>query len=77
MFYTIWWPRDPEDEADEPPVELRAQVEKQFLTTVDDDLGIWRHQEWVEDPAYSKVDAKGYATLRKWSRRFYDIPPGE
>ena len=44
------------------------------VTTVDDDLNIWRYQKWIEQPAYSKVDAKGYSTLRKWSQRFYDVP---
>ena len=32
-------------------------------------------QKWVEHPAYSKVDAKGYAALRTWSQRFYDVGP--
>lgn len=75
MFYTIWWPREPGDDGDLPPAHVREQVERQFLTTVDDDLGIWRHQAWVEKPAYSKVDAKGYSTLRKWAQQFYDVPP--
>ncbi len=75
MFYSIWWPRNGDD-GDTPPPEVRARVESAFLTTVDDDLEIWRYQKWVEHPAYSKVDAKGYAALRKWSQQFYDVPPG-
>ncbi len=77
MFYTIWWPREPGGGSAGPPGHVRRQVEEQFLTTVDDDLGIWRYQKWVENPAYSRVDAKGYSTLRKWSQRFYDIGPDE
>jgi 3-ketosteroid 9alpha-monooxygenase subunit A len=76
MFYTIWWPRDGDDSPVAPP-ELRQQVETQFLTSVEDDLLIWRTQKWVENPAYSKVDAKGYTALRRWSQQFYDVGPEE
>jgi 3-ketosteroid 9alpha-monooxygenase subunit A len=75
IFYTIWWPRLPGDDSPTPPDDMRERVEKEFLSTVEDDPEIWRYQKWVEKPAYSKVDAKGYTTLRKWSQQFYDIPP--
>ena len=66
--------RDGDDSPVAPP-ELRRLVETQFLTSVEDDLLIWRTQKWVESPAYSKVDAKGYTTLRTWSQQFYDVGP--
>ena len=75
MFYTIWWTRPPGETDTEPPADLVERVTKEFLSTVDDDLMIWRHQAWIDNPAYSKEDAKGYATLRKWSQRFYDVDP--
>jgi len=75
MYYTIWWPRIPGDDSPTAPDDLVDRVAKEFLSTVEDDLEIWRHQAWIEDPAYSKVDAKGYSTLRKWSQGFYDVPP--
>ena len=75
MFYTIWWEREPGDDGDAPRPELQARIEREFLSTVEDDLNIWRHQAWVEHPAYSKADAKGYAAFRKWSQRFYDVGP--
>jgi phenylpropionate dioxygenase-like ring-hydroxylating dioxygenase large terminal subunit len=74
MFYTIWWMREPDDDGASAPDHVLARVSEEFLTTVDDDLNIWRHQKWIDKPAYSKVDAKGYATLRTWSQRFYDVP---
>jgi 3-Ketosteroid 9alpha-hydroxylase C-terminal domain len=46
-----------------------------LLSTVFDDLEIWRYQKYVENPALSKVDAKGYVALRKWAAQFYDVPP--
>ena len=36
---------------------------------------IWRYQKYVEHPALSKVDAKGYMALRKWATQFYDVAP--
>jgi hypothetical protein len=49
-------------------------IEKQFLSTVFDDLQIWRYQKYVEHPPLSKVDAKGYMALRKWATQFYEVP---
>jgi phenylpropionate dioxygenase-like ring-hydroxylating dioxygenase large terminal subunit len=75
MFYTIWWPREPGDDAPAAPPELRGRVEREVLSSVEDDLLIWRTQKWVEHPAYSKVDAKGYTELRRWAQGFYDVGP--
>jgi 3-ketosteroid 9alpha-monooxygenase subunit A len=75
LFYSIWWPRIPGDTSDVPDSELRELIEKQFLSTVFDDLEIWRYQKYVERPPLSKVDAKGYMALRKWATQFYDVPP--
>jgi hypothetical protein len=74
---TIWWPRRPGDGSTTAPDDVLERVEQEFLSTVDDDLEIWRYQSWIEHPAYSNVDAKGYAALRTWSQRFYDIGPDE
>ncbi len=75
MSYTIWWSREPGDVNGDAPAHVVERVAKEFLTTVEDDLNIWRHQKWIDNPAYSKIDAKGYAALRKWSQQFYDLPP--
>ena len=60
--------------SDVPQGKLRELIEKQFLSTVFDDLEIWRYQRYVENPALSKDDAKGYMALRKWATQFYDVP---
>ena len=73
LFYSIWWPRIPGDDSDVPHGKLREVIEKQFLSTVFDDLQIWRYQKYVEHPALSKVDAKGYMALRKWAAQFYEV----
>ena len=52
----------------------RAQVEKQFLRTVWEDVDIWRYQEYIERPALSKIDARPYMALRKWATQFYEVP---
>ena len=80
MFYSIWWPRLPGDTSDVPPDKVREQVERQFMGTVWDDLEIWRYQEYIENPALSKVDAKPYMAMRKWATQFYEVPatqPGD
>ncbi|WP_109530756.1 MULTISPECIES: aromatic ring-hydroxylating oxygenase subunit alpha [Nocardia] len=77
LFYSIWWPKNPGDESDVPPPEVRARVEKQFLVTVWEDLSIWRHQKYVERPPLSPKDAKPYLSLRKWATQFYDVPPAD
>jgi len=74
LFYSIWWPRLPDDDSDVPQGKLRDIIEKQFLSTVFDDLQIWRYQKYVEHPPLSKVDAKGYMALRKWATQFYEVP---
>jgi len=74
MFYSIWWPRG-SDPSSIPPPQLRAQIEKQFLVTLWDDLEIWRYQRYVEHPALAQIDAKPFKTVRTWCTRFYELPP--
>jgi phenylpropionate dioxygenase-like ring-hydroxylating dioxygenase large terminal subunit len=74
LFYTVWWPRLPGDDSETPPPELRKQVEDRFMVTMWDDLGIWRHQRYVEHPALAKQDAKPYKALRAWAQQFYEVP---
>jgi hypothetical protein len=40
-----------------------------------EDLDIWRYQEYIEQPALSKIDAKPYMAMRKWATQFYEAPP--
>ena len=60
--------------SDTPPPDLVERVEKEFLSTMEDDLEIWRYQEYIEHPALSKVDAKPYMAMRKWATQFYEAP---
>jgi phenylpropionate dioxygenase-like ring-hydroxylating dioxygenase large terminal subunit len=75
MFYSIWWPRLPGDDSDVPPENLRKRVEKEFLVTLWDDLEIWRYQDYVENPALAKQDARPYKALRDWAKQFYEVEP--
>lgn len=58
MFYSIWWPRPPGDTSDVPPQQVREKVDRHFLGTVWEDLNILRYQEYIENPALSRVDAR-------------------
>jgi 3-ketosteroid 9alpha-monooxygenase subunit A len=73
MFYSIWWPKD-RSASDIPPEAVRARIERQFLTTLWDDLEIWRYQVYVERPALAQIDAKPFKLVRSWCKRFYEVP---
>lgn len=73
MFYSVWLPRQPGDERPAAPAEIREPIEKEFLTTMEDDLEIWRYQDYIDKPAMAKVDAKYFTTLRKWAATFYEV----
>jgi 3-ketosteroid 9alpha-monooxygenase subunit A len=75
MFYSVWWPRVPGDDSDTPPEDVLERVTKQVLTTMWDDLEIWRYQKYVEHPALATQDAAPYMALRKWAQQFYETPP--
>jgi len=74
MFYSIWWPREPGDSGDVPPAHIVERVKQQFLTTLWDDLEIWRYQVYIETPAFAQQDARPYGALRKWAKQFYEVP---
>ena len=77
LFYTVWWPRLPGDDSPLPPPDLRKRIDEEFLSTMEDDLEIWRYQRYVEHPALARQDAKpskalrdlGPAVLRRRPRR--------
>ncbi|MGD9701048.1 MAG: Rieske 2Fe-2S domain-containing protein [Acidimicrobiia bacterium] len=75
MFYSIWWPKEAGDGSDVVPEHVRERAEKEFLSTLEDDLEIWRYQVYVEHPALAKQDARPYGALRKWARQFYEVEP--
>jgi phenylpropionate dioxygenase-like ring-hydroxylating dioxygenase large terminal subunit len=75
LFYTVWWPKPPGDDSSTPPPDLQERIDKEFLSTMEDDLEIWRYQRYVENPALAKQDAKPYRALRTWAEQFYDVPP--
>jgi len=75
LFYSIWWPRDEGDDSPTLPEHYKERAQKEFLTTMWDDLEIWRYQIYVEKPALAQQDARPYGALRKWARQFYEIDP--
>jgi len=72
MFYSVWWPRRPDDDSEIPPDDLRKRIDEQFMVTIWEDLEIWRYQKYVENPALAKQDAKPYGSLRRWAKQFYE-----
>ena len=74
MFYSIWWPKAPDDGSVAPPESLRERVEREFLVTLWDDLEIWRYQKYVEHPALAQQDVRPYGSLRKWAKNSPSVP---
>ena len=74
LFYSIWWPREEGNPDGPAPQHIIEKATKEFLSTLWDDLEIWRYQVYVETPAFAKQDAKPYGALRKWARQFYEVP---
>ena len=75
LFNTIWWPRRDGDTSDEIPPDLQKRISDEILTTVDQDLLIWRNQAYVDRPLLAKQDVIAFTALRKWQKGFYDLPP--
>jgi 3-ketosteroid 9alpha-monooxygenase subunit A len=75
LFYSIWWPREPDDDSPTVPEVYRERAEKEFLSTLWDDLEIWRYQVYVGKPVLAQQDARPYGALRKWAKQFYEIGP--
>jgi phenylpropionate dioxygenase-like ring-hydroxylating dioxygenase large terminal subunit len=75
LFYSIWWPRQEGDKDLAAPADVVERVTKNFLSTLEDDLEIWRYQVYVENPVLAKADARPYGALRKWARQFYELDP--
>ena len=72
LFYSIWWPRADGDDSGELSKEVVARIDREFLSTLPDDLNIWRHQAYVEQPVLARQDARPYGELRRWARQFYE-----
>lgn len=75
LFNSIWWPRREGDNSKELPADLEKRIADEILTTVDEDLLIWRHQTYVDRPLLARQDVRAFTTLRKWQKGFYDLPP--
>ncbi|MGZ5377663.1 MAG: Rieske 2Fe-2S domain-containing protein [Mycobacterium sp.] len=67
IFAGYWISDDSEDFAE------RLAAAQQALP---DDIRIWEHQTYMEQPALAPSEAEGFAALRAWARGFYPEPVG-
>jgi hypothetical protein len=58
---------------DVPPDHIVERVTKQVLTTLWDDLELWRRQVDIETPAFAQQDARPYGALRHWAEQFDEV----
>jgi phenylpropionate dioxygenase-like ring-hydroxylating dioxygenase large terminal subunit len=73
MFHSIWWPRDEGSTSNVLPAPYRERIVSQFFSAVEQDLGIWRYQEYVENPALAQQDARPHGAMRKWASKYYEV----
>jgi 3-Ketosteroid 9alpha-hydroxylase C-terminal domain len=64
--------REPGDESDVPSgrsarwITLQQEIIKQDFFT-------WENMKYLERPNFAVEEAKDYAALRRWARRFYPV----
>jgi phenylpropionate dioxygenase-like ring-hydroxylating dioxygenase large terminal subunit len=69
-FYTMACVREPGDTGDEPKgrparwIQLQQEIIKQDFFT-------WENMKYLDKPNFAVEEAKDYAALRRWARRFY------
>lgn len=71
LFNTIWWPRRKGDDSNEMPEDIQARISREILTTVDQDLVVWRHQTYIDRPLLAAQDVQAFTALRRWQQSFY------
>jgi 3-ketosteroid 9alpha-monooxygenase subunit A len=68
MFQTVWLEQAPGD--DEPGrFEERMHHATHQLPY---DIEIWENQRWVERPAWTASEVRGFTALRRWAAGFYE-----
>lgn len=80
LFYTVFIPRRPDvDKSKLPiavrnqlPAELKDMVDNTILATLEEDLLIWRTQNYIDRPVHAQQDVVSYTKLRQWQQRFYN-----
>ncbi len=66
MFQTIWLQRLPGDD-DEQVARRIAQASEQLPHDID----IWEKQRYVERPAFTASEVRGFQALRRWGEQFH------
>lgn len=83
LHYTVFMPRQegidkaslPETVRNIMPAEIKKLVDSTILATLEEDLLIWRTQEYIDRPMHARQDLRPYTELRKWQARFYNDQP--
>lgn len=67
MFQTVWLERAPGDD------ELGRLAKRMHHAThqLPLDIEIWEHQRYVERPAWTATEVRGFTALRRWASEFH------
>jgi len=73
--YTDYWfamacVREPGQEGDEPGPRARRWITLQ-QEIIKQDFFTWENMKYLEKPSFAVEEARNYAALRRWARRFY------
>ena len=77
-YFTMACEREPGDKSDVPSGRAGRWISLQ-QQTVRQDYFIWENMRYLPKPNFAVEEAKDYAALRRWARRFYpsDTLPGD
>jgi phenylpropionate dioxygenase-like ring-hydroxylating dioxygenase large terminal subunit len=68
MFQTVWLEHA---DGDEEPAQLARRMHH-ATHQLPYDIAIWENQRYLERPAWTASEVRGFTALRRWAERFYD-----
>ena len=69
-FFVMSCLRDEGDASDQPTGRSARWIELQ-QNIIKQDFFTWENMKYLEHPSFAVEEAKDYAALRRWARRFY------
>jgi phenylpropionate dioxygenase-like ring-hydroxylating dioxygenase large terminal subunit len=69
-FFVMACQRDEGDQAEQPSGRAAKWIELQ-QGIIKQDFFTWENMQYLERPSFAVEEAKNYAALRRWARRFY------
>jgi nitrite reductase/ring-hydroxylating ferredoxin subunit len=75
MFQTCWLPRRAGDRSEQVPADLAERLE-QTMAQLPNDIVIWENQIFLDTPALTAEETRGFMDIRRWASTFYAADVG-